>query len=166
MHRVKQIESPLNCLIVCQLPSIIFSNKQHGQHTQHQTHDQQCHIQPVVTITTHHKALDSASHIHTGLSQPASSIFHRDHLFAKIVCLLYGFFPRLQRVLRKVHRRFGFPSQKFLRILKNHIGIIVPRRPKVKPLHKKLKISKNTKCLPKKRTSLRGRSPWQSRNVS
>ena len=56
---------------------------EHGQHTQHQTHDQKRHIQSVVTITTHHEALDSASHIHTGLSQPASRIFHRDHLFCK-----------------------------------------------------------------------------------
>ena len=96
----------------------------HGQHAQHQTHDQQSHIQAVVTITTHHEALDSASHIHTGLTQPASSIFHWDHLFAKNVCLLYGFFPRLQRVLRKVHRRFGFRSQKFLRVLKKYTVVL------------------------------------------
>ena len=88
---------------------------EHGKHTQHQTHDQQCHIQTVVTITTHHKALDSACKIHAGLTQPAAYLFHWDHLFAKIVCLLYGFFPRLQRVSRNVHRRFGFRSQMLLK---------------------------------------------------
>ena len=57
---------------------------EHAQHAHHQTGDQQRHIQPVMAVAAHHKALGCVQKIHAGLSQPACDVFHWDHLFCKV----------------------------------------------------------------------------------